>query len=216
MPELEQKTFQKRQVAHKVRISDILEADFAKDELSAGYIKLNDENVSRVNVIATVVDKSGQASNYASAIIDDGTGKILLRVFENADIFSKVDVGDFALIVGKIREFSNERYILPEILKKIDNPGWVNVRKLELEKNRVAGGNSKILEVKNEGLIQDADSGIGGEVCSLIKKLDNGDGVSVEDVVNNSKSSEAEAVINRLLESGDIFEIRPGRLKVLE
>ena len=79
MPELEQKTFQKRQVAYKARISDILNSVFMKDEMSAGFIKINDVVVSRVNLIATIVYKSEQEQNSNSVMIDDGTGKIILK-----------------------------------------------------------------------------------------------------------------------------------------
>lgn len=216
MSELEQKAFQKRQVAHKISVSDILNAVFAKDELSAGYIRLRDVNISRVNVIATVVDKSERDSNFSSAMIDDGTGKILLRSFENTGLFSKADVGDFVLVIGRIREFSGERYVMPEIFKKIDDLGWVSARKMELEKAGAADNNPKIPEQKKNGLAEESNLSVYDEVFSLIRKLDNGDGVSVEEVVSNSKSGEAEGIVNRLLENGDIFEIKPGKLKVLE
>ena len=98
MPEL-QKNFQ-RQVAYKLRISDILSGAFIKDGSSAGYIMLNDAKASRANVIATVVYKS-ESHNFANAIIDDGTGKISLRAFERLDFFSKVDVGDTVMVVGR-------------------------------------------------------------------------------------------------------------------
>ena len=133
MPDLEQKSFQKRQVAYKVWISDILNSNFMKDETSAGYIKINEVVVSRVNLIATVVYKADQEQNLSSVMIDDGTGKILLKSFENFAAFSKVDVGDMILLVGRIREFSNEKYIMPEILKKLNDIGWMIVRKLELK-----------------------------------------------------------------------------------
>lgn len=213
MPELEQKTFQKRQIAYKVRISDILNSDFIKDEISAGYVRLNDASVSRVNLIATVVYKSEQPSNYADAIIDDGTEKILLRSFENASLFSKLDVGDIILVIGKIRKFNDERYVLPEILKKIDDPGWVNLRTMELR-------NFKIIEkdIKNETkpVIKQVVSNTAENIYLLIKKLDNGDGVPIEVVINNSNRNNAEELINKLLENGDVFEIKPGRVKVLE
>ena len=214
MPITEQKSFQ-RQVAYKVNISDLLDGVITKDDVSAGFIKLNGLNVSRTNIIATVVYKSDDSS-YASVLIDDGTGKISLRSFENKDIFSKIDVGDAVLVIGKIREFNNEKYIIPEILKKINNVEWMNLRKLELEKNKVDGSNSKILKTINDGLIEENNFGINEEIYSLIRKLDNGDGVSVEDVINNSKNIKAESIINKLLENGDIFEIKPGKLKVLE
>lgn len=205
MPESEQKPFQKRQVAFKVKISDILSKNFTKDEFSAGYIRLNEVNVSRVNIIATIVYKSEDLS-YASAVIDDGTGRILLRTFGNEKFFSNIGVGDIVLVIGRIREFNNEKYILPEILKKV-NIRWLNARKLELGKKVMKNSNNNII---GEEKIFDE------EVYLLIKKLDNGDGVSIDDVIKSSNNSDVEKILNKLLANGDIFEIKPGKIKVLE
>ncbi len=209
MPE---QTFQKRQVAHKVRVSDILDAGFAKDELSAGYVKLNNANVSRVNVIAALVHKS--EGSFANAVIDDGTGKIPLRAFENTGIFSKADVGDFVIVVGKIREFNSERYIMPEILRKID-VGWMNLRRIELKNNVVADDVKVNKSMNGSDLVEKADSAADA-IYMLIKKLDSGDGASVDEIIKGSNYGNAESAITRLMESGDIFEVKPGRLKVLE
>ena len=209
MPELEQKQFQKRQVAHKASISTIINGIFVKDNLSSGFLKLNDASVSRVNIIATIIQKN-EAQNFASAIADDGTGRILLRSFENYDIFSKADIGDIVLVVGKIREYNNEKYVMPEIIKKLDNIGWMNLRKLELKSV------NNITEDKKEGGVVEQDLTLSEDVYALVKKLDLGDGADIDDVIKNSKNKDAENTINRLLENGDIFEIKPGKLKVLE
>lgn len=211
MLELQQNTLQKRQVAYKVRISDIQKGIFTKDELSAGYIKLNNINISRVNIIATVVYKSGEV-NYASAFVDDGTGRISLRTFENKSLFSNVGVGDVVLVIGKIREFNDEKYIIPEILKKLNNIDWINVRKLELKKNKII---DESILLKNEDSVEDSIK-FNEELCSLIKKLDTGDGVSVDDIIKMHNNSYIEKTLNKLLENGDVFEIKPGKLKVLE
>ena len=210
MPETE-KTFQKRQVAYKARVSDILNSGFAKDDMSAGYIKLNGLNVSRVNVIASIILKSGDGMSYNSAMIDDGTGKIILRTFENTNLFSGVDVGDIVLVVGKIRVYNNERYIFPEIVKKLEKTEWMSLRKIELKNN--------IIEVDNpaaEEIVDDPIQNTNQEVYILIKRLDSGEGASIEEVISESKNPDAEKIIGRLLENGDVFEIRPGKLKVLE
>jgi len=210
MPELE-KTFQKRQIAYKARVSDILNCSFSKDELSAGYIKLNGLNVSRVNVIANIVYKSGDDQNYNSALIDDGTGKILLRTFENTNLFAKADVGDIVLVIGKIREYNNERYILPEIVRKLEKFEWMNLRKIELKDNVIEQAKEPVNEA-----VEESAKNIGEEIYLLIKKLDDGDGASIEDVIKESNNPDAEKIISRLLENGDVFEIKPGKLKVLE
>ncbi|MBS3114584.1 hypothetical protein J4448_05775 [Candidatus Woesearchaeota archaeon] len=209
MPELEQKTFQKRQVAYKLKISDILNGNLTKEDFS-GSIKLNNINVSRVNIIAAMIYKS-EDFNYSSAVIDDGTGRIQLRSFENNAYFSKIDVGDIVLIIGKIREFNNEKYIVPEILKRINNAKWVDVRRLELKNNDLIDNSIKNTD---KNLIENAK--INEEIYSLIKKLDNGDGASFDDIIKGSGSVDAEKILNKLLENGDIFEIKPGKLKVLE
>lgn len=212
MPELE-KSFQ-RQIAYKIKISDILNSSFAKDEISAGHIKINNNAVSRVNVIATIVHMSGEGSNYKGAVVDDGTGNIMLRSFENQAIFSKVEVGDNVLFVGKIREFGNERYIIPEILKKISDIGWMHLRKIELKKSNAP--ENKALGAASAAAAEEATTNFNDGIYLLIKKLDVGDGVQIEEVIKNSSSNNTEEIINRLLENGDIFEITPGRIKVLE
>lgn len=207
---MSEQIFQKRHIAYKVRISDILNGNFVKNDVSSSYIILGKYNVSRVNIIANFVYKSEQV-NSANAIVDDGTGRISLRMFENKNIFSKIDVGDFVLVIGKVREFGNERYVIPEIVKKIGDIGWVNTRKLELKDI-----NFENVKVKNKSVVAEASQIISEEVYLLIKKLDDGDGVDFDVVVKNSKSGDVEQTIDRLLERGDIFEIRPGKLKVLE
>lgn len=204
--------FQKRDVAYKVWISDILNGILIKEGLSVGYIKLNGINASRVNIIATLVYKIEQAQGYAGAVIDDGTGRLSLRSFENLDVFSKVDVGDAVLVVCRIREFNNEKYASLEILKKIRDARWLNLRKLELEKKKTAN-DAVIAQNKpsNENAV-----GASEEVYMLVKKLDDGNGALVEDVIKNSGRDDAESIVNGLLVSGDIFEISPGRVKVLE
>ena len=79
---------------------------------------------------------------------------------------------------------------------------------------------SKVLDnkIKNENgpVIENVLPGIGEDIFLLIKKLDKGDGVAVENIINNFNNDQTENIINQLLENGDIFEIKPGKLKVLE
>lgn len=205
MPELEQKQFQKRNVACKILISSILNGDFAKDDLSAGYVKINDAVISRVNVIANLVYKT-EENGYYSAIIDDGTAKVSLKIFEKKSFFSNIDVGDVILVIGRIREYADERYIMPEIIKKLDIT-WMTLRKLEL-KEEIMGDKAEAASSTKENI--DASKSF----YELIKKLDNGEGVAIEDLIGHD--GDAEKIVSRLLEHGDIFEIKPGRLKVLE
>ena len=206
----EQDSFQKRQVAYKVSIEGILKGDFEKDDMSA-HLKIGAVKISRVNVMGTVVLKSQEG--YSNAIIDDGTGRVSARSFDGRNVFIGIDVGDIVLVIGKIREFNNERYIMAEIIKKIDGIGWLNVRKLELS----SPVHAEIPPNLEEDVAEDMQElqGQNEKIYSMIKKLDSGDGAMIEDVIKNF-GEDAEKIIQKLIENGDIFEIRPGKIKVLE
>lgn len=87
----------------------------------------------------------------------------------------------------------------------------MNVRKLEVGK--LSFGH---VETKIENHVTDAPSNISEDVYLLIKNLDTGEGADFDAVIKNSGNVDAEHIITRLLESGDVFEVKPGRLKVLE
>lgn len=209
MPELQNEQFQKRQVAYKISIATILNSAFAKDMDSAGYIRVNNMTVSRVNIIGILIAKN-DSQNFSSAIIDDSTGRISLRTFEPSGVFSRAEIGDPAIVIGKVREYNNEKYIIPEIVRKMDSR-WIDVRRNEI-------GNVQAAPAQDDGRVEELQISQNPkeDVYSLIKDLDKGDGASIDEVIKMAKGGDAESIVNTLLKSGDIFEVKPGKLKVLE
>ena len=172
----DEQVFQKRQNAYKIRIGDMLNAKYIKTEgLNPNYLEIYGKEISRINVVGVVVQESEQ-DNYKTLVIDDGTGKIHARVFERNVLLDKIGISDVVIIIGRPREFSSEKYILIEIIKKID-PIWAKARKLELEK---IGNKSNFLESKlnGEGISPSSTE----QIVKMIKELDKGDGVSIEDL----------------------------------
>ncbi len=216
--ENQQQTVQKRQVAYKIRIKDILNGSYVKEEgWQPNYIEVNGNKVSRVNLIGIVVLKSDQNN----MVLDDGSGRVPLRVFENNGFFEKVDVGDIVLLIGRPREFGSEKYVMPEIIKKIEDSGWANVRKKELKLNDVVINEVEEKAEEVKGVVEEVEGADDPEtnsdkIFNFIKESDKGEGVNTEDVLGNIKEEGAEGMINKLLERGEIFEVSPGKLKVLE
>ena len=211
LPEAEQK-FQKRQTAYKIRIKDILNFKYIKTEgFDPNYLEIQSQEISRINIMGVVIQKS-RLDNYKTLVIDDSTGKISARIFENKVFLDKIEVGDIVLVIGRPREFSSEKYILIETIKKID-PAWTKVRELELEKNIA----EHIPITKNKIPVKESivDLNPTNKIIKLIKELDKGNGVSIEEL--SSKNIEGiDKMVDVLLKEGDVFEIKPGRLKVLE
>lgn len=212
----------KRHVAKKINISSILNGSYIKEEGDKPnhLILSNGVSISRVNVMGVVLSKSEkEGTDYSSVIIDDGTNNIPIRSFEKNKKMGSLVIGDVIMLIGKIREYGNERYVLPEIIRNVNDYNWIEVRKLELNHNLIIKKEEEIYDIKKEN-IENASEGVlessSQVVFELIKYLDNGNGVDVEDVVNGSKVDNTEKIISDLLREGDVFELKPGRLKVLE
>ena len=192
----------KRQVAIKVWINELKGGSYIQEAgMNPNYVlTADDKRLSRVNLLGVVVSV-GDQTGLMSFVLDDGGAKITVRAFEESKGLS-VELGSVVVVIGRPREYGNEIYVLPEIVKKVDDNKWIEVRKLEL------GVKETVVEQTIE------DQGANSEVYKLIKKLDVGNGVSVEDVIG--KVAGAEKIIDGLLSRGEIFEVSPGRIKVLD
>lgn len=233
-----------RQVAYKSRIKDIINGNYIKQEgWNPNYIITKDnKKISRVNLIGVVVSKPIEnGANYHSIVLDDGGAKISARTFDDGKMLNNISIGDVVLLIGRPREYGQEKYIMPEIIRKIENKEWIEVRKLELKKQELISGAANIDENEPEKPVADefiekkimkpfssekqnaqtpaeedvsekCEEGNLGRVYNLIKSMDNGDGVDYQEIIEKTNSEEE---IENLLKEGEIYEIRPGRLKVL-
>ena len=206
---------QRRQIAYKARIIDITEGRYVKASgWLPNYILTNDgRELSRVNIIGAVISKDVDLNNE-SIVLDDGTSSITARSFEKDDNLSKVKIGDVVLMIGRPREFGSEKYILPEIIKKIDNPKWIELRQLEMLKEF---GEFKKKEVV-ENVVKEKPDGSeipSQKIYNLIKELDKGDGAEMEEIIAQSGISNVEEIISTLTKEGEVFQNRPGRIKIL-
>ncbi len=226
---------QKRQIAYKVRIKEIINGKYVKEEgWQPNYIITQDnKQISRINLIGTVVSTpADEEINYQSITLDDGTGRISARVFEQNNFFNNINIGDVVLIIARPREYNNQIYLLPEILKKMQDKGWIKVRELELKKQpkiedtkteetKLSNESEKLPEkgfqkskiFEKEEIIEDIQESIPAKIINIIKEKDKGDGVDFEEILKEINNEET---IKELLKKGELFEVRPGILKVLE
>lgn len=233
----------KRQTAYIVSLADILALPFVKSEkeFEPNYLLTIDNlKLSRVNIVGVVVDK--EENNASSQItFEDGTGTIILRGFEKDNLLKDVMIGDVLLIIGKPREFNRQKYLVPEIVKKITNNKWVEYRKIELAQSKKVFSSTAIsttpplssqtraketpplneeLEIVEEEIIDDHKNEEKNSpyytILSTIRTLDQGQGADIDLVVAQAAIQNAETIIKRLVEEGELFEIKPGKLKILE
>ncbi|MAG47769.1 hypothetical protein CL617_04125 [archaeon] len=235
----------RRQTAHKLWISNILSSIFKKnEETKQSYIEFENTQISRVNLVATVVDQfENNEQTYISVTIDDSSAQIRIKSWnEETSLLNNLKNGDTIFLIGKIREYNEERYLIPEFVKTVDILKEIS-RKLELknqikfeptmEINKPQEQEIKIPtqdteqnptqniteEVKpsqvQEEKIQESPEPIKRKIITSIEKLDQEDGAPIIEVINESQVEESEAnkVIEELMKEGEIYQISQGKLK---
>ena len=217
---------QKRQIACKVRISDLTNGKYVKEEgWTPNYIITKQgKHISRINLIGTIISKNESEQNYQSVIIDDGSGSISLRSFEKNETINNTEIGDIIIVIGRPREYGSEKYIVPEIIKKINNKKWINVRKIELdiENLKTAELPAKEEKVIVENIGSDPEEQTKSTISNsklvykTVKELDSGQGVDINDIIKKTGIKDTEEIIKKFLREGEMFEISPGRIKILE
>ena len=210
---------QKRQVARKLWIRDILAGTYIKEEgFKPNHIILKDNSAAaRVNILGVAVSASSEG--LPTIVVDDGSGRISVRAFEPSQQMAAVQIGDVVLVIGRPRQFGAEMYVLPEIVRKIPDLGWIEVRKLELSATPPIEGAAAPVQPAPNTVTEEAvdDSfGLSETVMNAIRSLDTGAGADVDAVIEQVGAGNAEKAIQFLLQSGDVFEVSPGKLKVLE
>ncbi|MDO8056314.1 MAG: OB-fold nucleic acid binding domain-containing protein [Candidatus Hermodarchaeota archaeon] len=136
----------KRATAARVSIQDLQDGELvANEQGNVVAVETFLGQISRVNIIATVVDRfeatqerlDDQGKGFATVTLDDGTGVIRVKMWgELSAKLSQLQVGDLVLVVGRVRSFQGETYINGEIIRRLENPNWETVRLLELSLSR--------------------------------------------------------------------------------
>ena len=126
----------KRAIAYRFWIKDLAGGEYVAGKTidNPTYVKLGDMNVSRVDLLGRVLDKS-DSDGFSSMTLQDKTGKIKIKVFGNDSIIANAAaIGDLVRVIGKIRQDNIERFVLGEIVKKIDDANYELLRDKELTK----------------------------------------------------------------------------------
>jgi RPA family protein len=239
----------KREPAVKLRIKDIVEGKFVpgeKESMRPSYlITTFGRKVSRVNVLATITDKFiNEDESYVSFTLDDGTASIKAKAFrDTVNLVKNLEIGDVAVVIGKVREWNGDIYIGIEIARKIDDPNYETYRKLELIKE-ILPYKRMVLELKNirekmseEEFLKEAKKRFGleeevvrfliesemreekdykAEVLKVLKELDRGEGVDVMSLFEIMKlpPQTLDSILMELVAEGKVEEIEAGKIRV--
>ncbi len=112
-----------RPVAKKLRIASILSANYVRGDLdNTAYIEANNERVSRVHIVGRITDNGS---------VDDGSGSVRISASAEGPGIAPVAKGDLVRVIGKVMEDGKGRFVLAEIVKKLGDPNYESLWRLE-------------------------------------------------------------------------------------
>jgi len=228
-----------RQTAKKVKITWLVNGEFVKKGgMEPSFVRTKTgEEVSRARILATIVSKFiAEDGNYASVTLDDGTDTLRAKVFSTTKPVDKFEIGDVVDVIGKVREYNSEIYMIPEVMRKIEDMNYELLRRLELAcdtKNntgqKITTETKKEAEKKPENKAdsvfitgEDAESAgkegdenktLKDRILETIEKSDDGIAYSELVISAKGKETETEAAIDELLSEGVCYEPSPGKIK---
>ncbi|MFH0928984.1 MAG: OB-fold nucleic acid binding domain-containing protein [Candidatus Aenigmatarchaeota archaeon] len=197
----------KRLTAKKVSVKEIHEGKYVKREgFQSSYVLTNlGRKLSRVRLLALIVGRFvSDDEKFATVTLDDSTDTIRCKAFVNTKIFDGFGPGDLVDVIGKLREYNEEIYIMSEVIRKVD-PNMETLRMLELE-NITKEQRKKIKKIQElQKQTSDAD-----ELKALVK-----DFMGAEDL---GGIIEAQAVNESIVEEKTVTssEIKSQLLKLIE
>ncbi len=206
----------KRNTAYKLRIGEILIGTPLINGDRFSFLELGNRKIVRVNLVGNIVDKYEGAGNsenegkkYIFFTLDDGSGQIKLKSFgEDYNNFRNIFQGQTVVVIGNLRYWNNETYVVPEIIKEVD-VRYLLLRKLETEKEK---------SLNSGHVVKGQIMAVRDKILEMIKNSEDNGGVDSADIFAGFpeiSSSLIQQEIQRLLEEGIIFEPRPGRIRWL-
>lgn len=217
------------QVAYKVWIGSIMNGNMMFNGDKFVSVEVSNKQISRINLIANVVDTyANDEKKFNSITLDDGSGQIRVKGFSDSFfLLQGIAVGDTICVIGWLRYFNNEIYMIPDIVRRVEDK-WALVRRLELikmygEPSHAKQDTSKDeiepkeeFEVKSEKVASNVQSiSPRNAIMALIKKHEQG--IDIEQLImeTNYPVDQVSSIINSLLESGEIYEPMPGKVRFM-
>ncbi len=221
----------KRMTAVRASISDIVNGTFGEDNgvhVTSSY----GVELRRVVIVGFVVSKFNKESSsdggkrFMSITLDDGTDTIRIKVWgaEESALLEGVKEDILALVIGKIRKYEDEIYIIPEIVKEITDPNFMGLHLLERYQAILTRSGVSMSVSSDEGQ-QQLTTIIGGpsptsltgltkQILSYIELHATPKGVNLKDIVpffeqKGKDAIEIQTKIFKLIEDGFINEITP-------
>ncbi|MEM2907806.1 MAG: OB-fold nucleic acid binding domain-containing protein [Candidatus Hadarchaeales archaeon] len=130
-----------RSTAYKVKIWELVNGKYVRQAEGAepSYLLTPwGQRILRARVMATIIDRYvSNDQTYAALWLDDGSETIRLKAWrEDVKTVADLKIGELVDVIGRVREYEGEIYLVPETILRVEDPNWELVRELEILRAR--------------------------------------------------------------------------------
>ncbi len=196
----------KRQVAVKARAVDLIGGSWTQENGFGVLETKYGEKISRARVMATVVNKFvSEDGKYIGLTLDDGTETIRVKMWDNFGLVEKIVEGDVVDLIGKVRVYNEEVYLIPEIVYKVEDPNLELLRKVEIIKKLRKFGVTETVQ-------KDEQEDVRKKILEVIGS--SREGVSYNKLMEiKAPKGSVEKIVDDLLSGGLCYEPTPGVIR---
>lgn len=171
-------------------------------KVKAGEVQKGVEG--RVRVVGRVAEAFTSPKNdYKFLTLEDESGIVRIKAFrEQMARIGGISKESYVDVFGTVKEFRGEKYIVPDIVKKVDaNFAQMRGSEIQAEPEQAA---ADLPEAKRKA-------------SAAVRRLDKGNGAPYEDIKRELgiDDEKLKAALAELLHSGELFEPTYGKYKLI-
>ncbi len=215
-----------RMTAVRASVADIIHGTYSEED---GHHVVSPQGVElrRVVLVGFIVKQYIGQGSFASITIDDGTETIRAKTWGETQSLEQAEPNTLAMIVGKVREYEGEVYIVPEIVHPLDDANYITLHQLERYKailtlSGISTPSEESMDDVQETLKpakskssaskkkSKSPGTLSKQILRFIKKNVSPDGVYLQDIVSHfeKKGSSKSAITLKVIDLMDQQKVR--------
>ena len=215
-----------RMTAVRASVADIIHGTYSEED---GHHVVSPQGVElrRVVLVGFIVKQYIGQGSFASITIDDGTETIRAKAWGETQSLEQAEPNTLAMIVGKVREYEGEVYIVPEIVHPLDDANYITLHQLERYKailtlSGISTPSEESMDDVQEPLKpakskssaskkkSKSPGTLSKQILRFIKKNVSPDGVYLQDIVSHfeKKGSSKSAITLKVIDLMDQQKVR--------
>ena len=213
----------RRITAIRAMISDVENGTYGKT--NGPHVVTNDGvELRRIVLVGTVSIEPFHKEGFSSITINDGTGTIRVKAWKSdARVLEGISLGSMIMLVGKLRKYQDEIYVIPEIVQEITDSHYMELHLLHRYHimTKLSGKTPEIPHLSTENQdtnVQepiDESKKLHEQILEYIRGNSQGEGVPIRDIAEFFKArghstAEIHLEVIKLQEMEEIAEVQIG------